>query len=349
VPIIDLQRRQRELGRLRMGTRGPKGNPVKLTTWRLTSPTQSLLVNAADQWGGEIRPWDKQYELITKTDTIPVMVPPQDPDRQQWLELWSEGGLQRRCDGQDCLLPDGEIVPCICAGMDERECKPSTTLRFWLYTLPALGVWVLHSTGWSAAAEIAGDVAMLAGKNIAVDLRMEEREVKRPGKPTHRFTVPYLHTGVSLQSLLGGASTPAAILPASTVAVLPPPPPSPTEPEPVTTNPAVIQDGEPFDEEPADDLFSTATPITLNEWLNAGAPTCSTAKEAHAQIDALFGALEHEGHWKQGALAAALRKRDLNDITDLKTKADAVTFLKEAWAAATKKVNAPAKPSGAPF
>jgi hypothetical protein len=376
--IIDLQRRQRELGRLRMGTKGPKGNPVKLDTWRLTSPDKTLLEAAAEQWGGTIKPWETEHELITTVSTLPVMIPIQDVERQQWLELWSEGGLQRRCDGQDCVLPTGELVHCLCEGLEERECKPTTTLRFYLHTLPALGVWVLRSTGWGAAAEIAGDVAMLAGKNIVVELGMDKREVKRPGKPMHRFTVPILRTSVSLESLLGvqAAFTPAA-LPNRPVPSLPAPPEdvparagqrvevegkvefftaspaTPTQPdaaieaELIAEATTAVEDPErPFD----DDLFTGSHPVTLAEWLEQGPPGSLTKIQAVEQIDALFAALYSQGIWKENALAAALAKRGKTTLDDLKTRPEAVKFLDDAWQAAKKAVAVkPAAQTKAPW
>lgn len=389
--IIELQKRQREIGRLRLGTKGPKGNPVKLGTWRLTSPNRTLLDAAAEQWGGKVEQWADSWELITKAVRIPVMVPAQDIERSQYLELWSQGGLQRRCDGQDCWLPDGEIVPCICHATDKKECSPSTTFRFWLHTLPALGVWILRSTGWNAAAELGSDVAMLAGKSVIVNLAVERREVKHPGKPVQRFVVPVLETGVSLESLLGAAGDPArtAGLPSraggTALSSAPPPPPMPAlpaitapfepEPEPAFEEPELLapepqcegtetteaDDQNGFDtviplapeasrkvgeEQPslagsgADDLFGSfgkrtqqAAVERVREML-VEVPLAGTAMFAREQTEGLFRAMEQAGLWRATALPAALSKRGMMRLEDLRTKVKSDQFMNESWRAA---------------
>jgi hypothetical protein len=203
MPIANLDRRLRELGRIRMGDRAPTGNrrPRKLETWRLTSPTRHLLDAAAVRYGGEVRPWQdaptgtgNQWELYTDADALNVAVPP-DAALTQWLEHWSGGGCQRRCDG---IREQRSDRPCLCADEVEtggqRTCQPSTRLNVLLPDLPDLGVWRLESHGYYAAVELAGMVAFLArfAEMLPVRLVITRRQIKRPGEPARQFVVPAL-------------------------------------------------------------------------------------------------------------------------------------------------------------
>ena len=202
--ILDIQARLRRLGNIRMGDKGPKGNPVKLETWRLTSPDTQLLQAAAKVYGGTVTNWSEQFSLTTDTDSLPVEVAPQNIAANQHMELWSAEGLQRRCDGNTCMVPNGDGMvekPCICAETGNDECAPHTGVDFFLYELPGIGVWRLSSTGWNAANEMAALVPMLQGSAARVVLRLEKREVKREGQPTHRFVVPVIDAPVSLGML----------------------------------------------------------------------------------------------------------------------------------------------------
>ncbi|HEV8652841.1 MAG TPA: hypothetical protein VG276_26500 [Actinomycetes bacterium] len=217
MPIANLERRLRELGRLRMGHRVDTGrktkrgepvtHPAKLETWRLTSPTRSLLDAAAARYGGTVTAWDgapagtgTQYELYTDAGALHVVVPPEHA-LTAWYEHWSGGGCQRRCDGTRELLGDG---PCVCAEEFEaggaRVCKPTTRLNVLLPDLPGLGVWRLETHGYYAAVELDGMVAFLghfAGMLPAL-LKIEQRIVKRPGEPPRHFGVPALELAVPL-------------------------------------------------------------------------------------------------------------------------------------------------------
>jgi hypothetical protein len=92
------------------------------------------------------------------------------------------------------------------------------------------------------------------------------------------------------------------------------------------------------------DLFPGARTVTLADWLAQGPPSCANIKESREQIDALFGSMQHEGLWGPNSLAAALAKRGISTLDELKPKAEADKFLREAWAAAVSKVNTAAPP-----
>lgn len=203
MPIIELQRRMVEAGRIRAGDKGDKGQPQKLTNWRLTSKDEVRLHAASKMWGGEVREWEGQWELYTETAELPVMLlPGQMPTT--WYELWSKGGCQRRCDGVHELLSDSS---CLCDA-DERECKPYTRLSVLLPDLPGIGSWLITSTGWNAAVELTGAADLLQrasaqGVLIPARLRLEQRTKVSQGQ-TRRFAVPVLDIDVAFRDLLGG-------------------------------------------------------------------------------------------------------------------------------------------------
>jgi hypothetical protein len=201
-PVIDVQRRYRELGRLRLGRkrRTDTGQlvPQRLATWRLTSPDRRLLNAAADVWGGEVGEWTDaptegdQWELITEANELQVYVPPQDLDAGQWFELWTRGGVQRRCNGSVELI-SGQA--CLCDPAD-RACTLTTHLAVVLPQLPDVGVWRVRTSSWNAAAELPSSLALLqriheAGALPIALLGIEARTKVREGKTTH-FTVPVL-------------------------------------------------------------------------------------------------------------------------------------------------------------
>lgn len=212
--IIDLQRRLAEAGRIRIGhqtlTSNGRKRPEKLDTFRLTSPDRTRIDQAAKLFGGTPQQWDApagpQWEVITATDSMHVIVPPADMSFSQHYELWSGGGCQRRCDGRYNTITDS---PCIC-DPDKRECNIHTRLSVMLRDLPGLGVWRIDTSGYYAAVELQGavEVVQLAagrGQMLPARLRLEQRMVKRVGQGTRRFAVPVLDIEVSPGQLLGPA------------------------------------------------------------------------------------------------------------------------------------------------
>jgi len=204
VPIIQLQQRLRELGRIRLGetrtTKGGKPHPVSLDTFRLTSGDQRLIESAAGMFGGQPEPWgDSQWQVTTETDSLDVVVPPADIAFSQWYELWSGGGCQRRCDGERNVLTDG---PCECGpDPEDRECSPVTRLSVMLEAVETLGVWRVETHGYYAAVELGGAVqvaqtAASRGQMLPARLRLDRRQVKRPNQPQRDFVVPVLDVDV---------------------------------------------------------------------------------------------------------------------------------------------------------
>lgn len=207
--IIDLQHRQRELGRIRMGEKGSKGQPVRLETFRLTSSSRNLLEHAAALWGGEVREWEGapsagQYELTTRTATLPIIIPPGRDPVSSWYEQWNAGGCTHRCDGGRNYIDES---PCSC-NPDDRACKATTRLNVMLPDLPDIGVWRLESHGINAAMELPGTVQVIlmasdAGRFLPGRLRIEHRTSKKAGL-TRNFVVPVIDLDITSRELMSG-------------------------------------------------------------------------------------------------------------------------------------------------
>jgi hypothetical protein len=196
--IIGLQRRLVEVGRIRMGEKGERGNPKRLENWKLTSRDQLRLTAAAKVFGGDVREWEGhagQYELHTEVDSLPILLMPGQAISQHY-ELWSGGGCKRRCDGENEQLSDGA---CMC-DPDARECKPHTRLNVLLPDVAGIGCWRLDTQGYYAATELAGtvdllEIATMRGVLLPARLRIDQRAVLRNGQ-TRRFPVPTLDIDV---------------------------------------------------------------------------------------------------------------------------------------------------------
>lgn len=228
MPIITLQRRSRELGRIRTGqvVKGNNGRsrPSKLDRFRLTSPSKDLLDKVAALYGGTVEAWTpqnggpSQWEVVTESTRLPVLVPPQPVS--QYFEQWSGGGCVRRCDGERELLSD---QPCVCSpDPAERECKPTTRLNVVLRDVEGIGVWRLESHGYYAATELPEVAEFLARTTGYVQawLTLEERVVKRNGE-TRRFMVPALEVDITPAQLMAGGGAIAAIGTPDAVPALP--------------------------------------------------------------------------------------------------------------------------------
>lgn len=222
ITILEEQRRFRELGRIRLGEREPvmrdgkqvikEGKPVfrpkRRPDFRLTSPWRHLLDAAQVVYGGEVKPWApsegrNEFELATEASLLEVLIPPGEV-LSQWLEEWSGGGCARRCDGARMVIANGKSADraCQCSPdgtipIDKRSCKPTTRLLVMVPGVPDLGVWRLESHGINAAIELGKSTEFLAqatarGVIIPAELRIENREVRKPGEPLKRFVVPTL-------------------------------------------------------------------------------------------------------------------------------------------------------------
>lgn len=205
--------RYREIGRIRIGEKGKKGNPVALETFRMTSPNKHLLDVAAQHYGGSVKKWEnpptqgEQWELITEAKELPVLIPHQDVVESLFFELWSGGGCKRRCDGVTELM-SGE--PCLCEQSGNKDCKLSTHVLFLLPSLPDIGVWRLSSTGINAGQELPSAISLLLqmskGHLPEAILAIERRTSKSEGTTKH-FSVPVIRTEKCLNDLLADSQS----------------------------------------------------------------------------------------------------------------------------------------------
>lgn len=214
MPILDIQKRARELGRIRIGqvvsTNNGRTRPEKIDRFRFTSHSRELLDQISALYGGTVQEWQpmgggaKAWEVLTNAKRVPILVPPQPVT--QWLELWSGGGCQRRCDGITEQLTDSD---CICGpDPEQRECKPTTRLNVMLRDVPGLGVWRLESHGYYAAAELPAVAEFFAnaGGYVPAALVLEERVSKKAGQ-TRRYMVPAIEVEqITPAQLMAGES-----------------------------------------------------------------------------------------------------------------------------------------------
>jgi hypothetical protein len=224
MPIIDLQQRLRELGRVRAGetVETPSGTrrPAKLDHFRNTSHSRRIVEQVAELYGGTPGPWtptnggeaDAQWAVTVTADRIPILVPPQSIS--QSYELWSGGGCQRRCDGEVEKLSGQR---CLCdPDPARRACAVTTRLSVILREVQGLGVFRLESHGYYAAVELPQVAAFLehAGAYVEAYLALEPRKQVKDGKTRH-WLVPVLDVELTPEQLLAGAAKAGALGPVS--------------------------------------------------------------------------------------------------------------------------------------
>ncbi|MGA5604048.1 hypothetical protein ACPCUF_23935 [Streptomyces griseoincarnatus] len=225
--LRNIQARAAEHGRLRTGyTQGNR--PMRSSTWVITSHSEEHVRTAAALWGGEPEQWSplnstiSQWRVITKASSIEALITPGDP-LNQYNEMWSKGGCQRRCDGETELLTR---QPCLCArqfGEDwhtqpkGRVCSTTSRLNVMLPELTGMGMWRAETHSFYAAQEWGGMVDMvLAGTDgkgfVPVTLRIEPRQRVANGE-TKKFPVVVVELrGVTPRQALAGPMNAAQAL-----------------------------------------------------------------------------------------------------------------------------------------
>ncbi|MER5559653.1 hypothetical protein ABT071_13710 [Streptomyces sp. NPDC002506] len=217
MPILDLQRRMRQLGEIRIGhvVAGTSKDgraytrPAKLNHFRFTSPSRAILTEVAALYGGEVKPWTpanggpSEFEVYSTSNRLPVLIPPRDAV-SQWYELYAGSKCQRRCDGETEHKSDR---PCMC-NPDKRQCSITTRVNVMLRDVPALGQWLLVSKGYHAAVTLppAAELLAQAGGYVAGWLGMEEKTAVVDDKPA-RFMVPTLDVEITPAALMAGQIT----------------------------------------------------------------------------------------------------------------------------------------------
>ncbi|MBA2952151.1 hypothetical protein GON03_19225 [Nocardioides sp. MAH-18] len=217
MPILDLQKRARTLGRIRLGQKAANGAPQKLDRFRFTSHSQALLEKIAELYGGEVREWTpaggtQQWEVISGSARVPIMVPPQPVS--QWYEFWTRAGCQHRCDGRTNVLTD---EPCDPEDPKHLEAikKPTTRLNVVLRDVEGIGVWRVESHGFNAAIELPDVAEFLAAAGGYVNgwLALEQRtsvEQTDQGPKTRHYAVPIIEVDVTPAQLMEGKGRVAA-------------------------------------------------------------------------------------------------------------------------------------------
>lgn len=213
MPILDLQKRSRELGRIRTGEKAANGAPKKLSKFRITSQSKALLESVAALYGGTVRAWTpaggaSQWEVYTEVDRIPIYVPQQPVT--QWYEKWTAGGCVHRCDGETDYITgeacDPENSP---EHKGKYAAKPTTRLNVVLKEVEGIGFFRLESHGWNAAVELpqAAEFLSYAGGMVDGWLALEERvskKIKNGQAETNRYLVPIIEIAVTPAQLMAG-------------------------------------------------------------------------------------------------------------------------------------------------
>lgn len=217
MPILTIQRRHAEHGRIRIGqkvaTRNGKTRPDKLDRFRFTSGNREHIEALATLYGGQAQEWKNgsktEFEVITEARSIPVIAV--KGGISQWMETWSGGGCTHRCDGYTNVLTD---TPCSPDDSAHVNAKPTTRLSVMLRDLESLGVWRLETHGWNAAAELPNMVELsnFVGDYVPANLVLQQRTSVRDGK-TSQYVVPVLDLAITKQRLnevmaAAGPSTP---------------------------------------------------------------------------------------------------------------------------------------------
>ena len=225
-PLTQFSTRMPEAGRIRFGVKSAKGAPKAIDTFRFTSHDRHALELLAAVHGGTVSSWNPgrgadQWEVITNTNVIDVVVPPNALGGTPIYELWAGGGLTRRCDGERCMATvstrDGQELaeqPCVCDAKGDMQCKPVTRIAVLLPDLPFNGTWRLEAKGWNAAQELPGMVEMVAKLGarglVRSQLALEKRTSTQGGQTRH-FVVPVIRMPVTLNEILDGGATLGAL------------------------------------------------------------------------------------------------------------------------------------------
>lgn len=214
-PLIELQRRLAEAGRIRMGEKTDKGAPKRLTHWRITSPTKELVEQAAGLYGGEPKPWEsptgQQWEVVTTADELPVLVMPGYSFRQSYEHRISPTKIERRCDGRE--MDDGGECMCNADGLlGDAACKLITRLTVALPELTTMLGWRLETKGENAARELLASMDLVQGVAagrpfVPARLRIVERRGSVDGQAV-RYVVPVIDVSIRYAELGIGEQKP---------------------------------------------------------------------------------------------------------------------------------------------
>lgn len=242
VPVNQLGRRMPEAGRIRIGMKGDRGQPQSIQTLRFTSENEQAIREIAALYGGQPKPWNprasrSEWEVVSQAKSVPIVLPPGCLGSTPVYELWSGGGLVRRCDGEFCTVqrptPDGHEateIPCVCAAQESLECKVTTRLAVVLPEIRFAGSWRLETHGWYAAKELPGmveTIQALQSRGFARAVLALERRTEVSNGKTRNFVVPVLRTDHTVNEIVSGVNALGALAaptnPVDTLALPSPP------------------------------------------------------------------------------------------------------------------------------
>lgn len=232
-PLADLESRAPEAGRIRLGIKTGKAMR-SLDTFRFTSPFADCIEALAAAYGGTPQRWNdpkasvqNQWEVISNASQIEVFLPPNPIST--WYELYSGGGLLRRCDGQTCSVPqqtgpqqwEPVATPCICSAKNAMECSPHTRLKVLLPNIPFRGIWRLETKGWNALKELPGMADLIrqlneSGSMVRVELGIDKRSQMRPGGKRNFVTPTLTMLDTPVEVMTGKANINAIAAPTPT-------------------------------------------------------------------------------------------------------------------------------------
>lgn len=206
MPLLDEQPVAQRNGEIRWGLAEGK-RPKRLDVFRFTTYSDVIAARVAELFGGDVEPWGKKFEVITKTNRIPILLPPDGDIFRQDYELWTNKRRLRLCDSRVERLTGG---PCLCPHAEDptdrdaverarlermelakvgKACKPTTILRVRVPSLPDCGYWLMATHSRNAARELEQKIAAMAvyrqaGKFIGAWAMLTWRETLINDKPT---------------------------------------------------------------------------------------------------------------------------------------------------------------------
>ncbi|MEU1883498.1 hypothetical protein ABZ470_39845 [Streptosporangium sp. NPDC020072] len=223
--LIDDQRMARPLGKLRAGyfdTSSGRGRPVRSETWIATSPDKNLIEALAAQYNGVVEKYVPQgiglkgWQVDTGLSALEAILPKGDPLSISY-EMWSRGGVQRRCDR---ALESKSGRPCICQAQYGPEfhrtapkdavCVRHTRVGVILPDAPDVGEFLVESHGFYASQYIRHDVEFIkenVGPDVLVPVYVviDPVEKMQDGKKKNYIVVHLKQRGISTGQFLAAA------------------------------------------------------------------------------------------------------------------------------------------------
>lgn len=206
-PVADFERRLPRAGKIKLGVKTAKAMRA-LKEFRFVSPYRDVLEVLARIYGGETKPYHDQkanppdqFELISNANEIDVYLLPDGISTS--YELWTGGGIQRRCDGNMVEVPvkvgqnDYEMQPhpCLCKIEGSRQCDVKTRMNVILPQVAVRGAWLLETKSWNATQELPGMhdlISALGARGLAQAKLGIDQRTKQTITGKRNFVVPTL-------------------------------------------------------------------------------------------------------------------------------------------------------------